>query len=111
MKINEKQQGDVTVLVLSGDLINVKMEIHPYVKKLIEEGKKKVVVDLGKVKWFGSTALGSMMASYSSLKAAEGEMKKIANPSSKLQTLFYQMKLQEIFESFDSVDEAVESFK
>ena len=110
MKINEKQQGDVTILVLSGDLINVKMEIHPFVKKLIEEGKKKVVVDLGKVKWFGSTALGSMMASYSSLKAAEGEMK-IANPSSKLQTLFYQMKLQEIFESFDSVDEAVESFK
>ena len=110
MKINEKQLGDVTVLVLSGDLINVKMEIHPFVKKLIEEGKKKVVVDLGKVKWFGSTALGSMMASYSSLKAAEGEMK-IANPSSKLQTLFYQMKLQEIFESFDSVNEAVESFK
>jgi len=110
MKISEKQQGEVTVLVLSGDLINVKMEIHPYVKKLIDEGKKKVVVDLGKVKWFGSTALGSMMASYSSLKAAEGEMK-IANPSGKLQTLFYQMKLQEIFESFDTVDEAVNSFK
>lgn len=109
MKINEKQQGDVTVLVLSGDMINVKMEIHPYVKKLIEEGKKKVVVDLGKVKWFGSTALGSMMASYSSLKAADGEMK-IARPSSKLETLFYQMKLQEVFETFDSVDEAVESF-
>lgn len=110
MKINEKQQGDVTILVLSGDMINVKMEIHPHVKKLIEEGKKKVVVDLGKVKWFGSTALGSMMASYSSLKAADGEMK-IARPSSKLETLFYQMKLQEVFESFDSVEEAVESFK
>ncbi|SRR6056297_2206045 len=110
MKITEKQQDDVTILVLSGDMINVKMEIHPYVKKLIEEGKKKVVVDLGKVKWFGSTALGSMMASYTSLKAADGEMK-IARPSSKLETLFYQMKLQEVFETFDSVNEAVESFK
>jgi len=40
MKITEKQQDDVTILVLSGDMINVKMEIHPYVKKLIEEGKK-----------------------------------------------------------------------
>jgi len=69
-----------------------------------------VVVDLGKVKWFGSTALGSMMASYTSLKAADGEMK-IARPSSKLETLFYQMKLQEVFETFDSVNEAVESFK
>ncbi|MBN2279729.1 MAG: STAS domain-containing protein [Candidatus Marinimicrobia bacterium] len=110
MKISEKQMGDVTVLTLSGDLINVKMEIHPYVKNLIEEGKKKIVIDLAKVKWFGSTALGSMMASYSSLKAAEGEMK-IANPSSKLQTLFYQMKLQEVFETFESVEEALESFE
>ncbi len=109
MKINETQKGDVTVLTLSGDMINVKMEIHPYVKKLIEDGKNKIVVDLGKVKWFGSTALGSMMASYTSLKAADGEMK-IARPSSKLQTLFYQMKLQEIFDSYDSVKEAVAAF-
>lgn len=110
MKITEKQDGDVTILVLSGEMINVKMDIHPTVKQLIEEGKKKVVVDIGKVKWFASTALGSLMASYSSLKAAEGEMK-IARASRKIYSLFYQMKLQEVFDSYDTIEEAVASFK
>ncbi len=110
MKISEKQDGDVTILILSGDMINVKIDIHPTIKKLIEDGRKKVVVDIGKVKWFASTALGSLMASYSSLKAAEGEMK-IARASRKIYSLFYQMKLQEIFASYETVDEAVEAFK
>lgn len=110
MKINERQEGDVTILVLSGEMINVKIDIHPTVKRLIEEGKKKVVVDIGKVKWFASTALGSLMASYSSLKAVDGNLK-IARASRKIYSLFYQMKLQEVFESFDTVEEAVASFK
>lgn len=109
MKITEKKEGDVTILVLSGDMINVKIDIHSTVKKIIEEGSKKVVVDVGKVKWFASTALGSLMASYSSLKAVDGNMK-IARASKKIHSLFYQMKLQEVFESFDSIKEAIESF-
>lgn len=110
MKITEKQDGDVTILVLSGEMINVKLDIHPAVKQLIEEGKKKVVVDVGKVKWFASTALGSLMASYSSLKAADGDMK-IARASKKIYSLFYQMKLQEVFDSYDTIEEAVAAFK
>jgi len=110
MKIQEKQEGDVTVLVLSGQMINVKIDIHPHVKKLIDEGQKKVVIDIGKVKWFCSTALGSLMASYSSLKSVEGNMK-IARPSRKIYSLLYQMKLKEVFETYDTVKEAVDSYK
>ena len=110
MKITERQEGDVTILVLSGELVNTRLDIHPTVKQLIEDGKKKVIVDVGKVKWFASTALGSLMASYSSLKAAEGELK-IARASKKIYSLFYQMKLQEVFDSYDTVEEAVAAFK
>ena len=109
MKINEKQEGDVTILILSGQMINVKIDIHPYVKNLIEEGKKNVVVDIGKVKWFSSTGLGALMASYSSLNSVGGNLK-IARPSRKIHSLLYQMKLREVFDTFDTVQEAIDSY-
>ncbi len=109
MKIQEKQEGDVFVLVLSGQMINVVIDIHPYVKNMIEEGKKNVVVDIGKVKWFSSTGLGALMASYSSLTSVGGNMK-IARPSRKIYSLLYQMKLRDVFETYDTVKEAVDSF-
>jgi anti-sigma B factor antagonist len=110
MRIKEKQKGDVTLLTLKGDMIHDKVDLHPYVKNLIEDGKKKIVVDLGHIKWFSSTGLGALMASYTSLKNADGEMK-IARPSRKIYSLIYQMELREVFDTFDTVDEAVEAFE
>ena len=110
MRIKEKQKDGVTLLTLKGDMIHDKVNLHPYIKNLIEEGKKKIVVDLGNIKWFSSTGLGALMASYTSLKNADGEMK-IARPSRKIYSLIYQMELREVFDTYDSIDEAIEAFK
>ena len=110
MRIKEKQKGDVTLLTLKGDMIHDKVDLHPYVKNLIEDGKKKIVVDLRHIKWFSSTGLGALMAAYTSLKNADGEMK-IARPSRKIYSLIYQMELREVFDTFDTVDEAIEDFE
>ena len=110
MRIKEKQKDGVTLLNLKGDMIHDKVNLHPYIKNLIEEGKKKIVVDLGNIKWFSSTGLGALMASYTSLKNADGEMK-IARPSRKIYSLIYQMELREVFDTYDSIDEAIEAFK
>jgi anti-sigma B factor antagonist len=112
MAIKETEHGDVTLLTLSGKMMHgeTSSEIHPYVKDLIEQGKKKVVVDMGKIKWFGSTGLGALLASYTSIKNADGELK-IARPTRKISSVFYQMELNSVFDSYDSVEEAIESFE
>ncbi len=109
MKIEEQQEGDVTILILSGQMINVKIDIHPYIKNLIEQGKKKIIVDIGKIKWFSSTGLGALMASYTSLNSVNGDLK-IARPSRKIYSLIYQMKLREVFATYDTVQEAIDAF-
>ncbi len=85
------------------------IDLHPYVKDLIEQGKKSLVVDMGKVKWFSSTGLGALLASYTSIKNAGGEMK-IARATKKIYSLFYQMELTSTFDSYETVDKAVASF-
>jgi len=112
MRINESTEGDVTILTLSGKMMhgNESSELHPYVKNLIEKDRIKVVVDMGKVKWFSSTGLGALLASATSLRNAGGDLK-IARPTRKIQSVFFMMELTSVFESFESVDEAVESFQ
>ncbi len=112
MKIKESEQDGVVVLSLSGKMMNgpESIDLHPYVKDLIEKGKTSVVVDMGKVKWFSSTGLGALLASYTSLRNAGGELK-IARPTRRIHSLFYQMELTSLFDSYDSLEEAVSAFK
>ncbi|MEE9167494.1 MAG: STAS domain-containing protein [Candidatus Neomarinimicrobiota bacterium] len=112
MKIKESTKGDVTVLTLSGRMINGPQSVllHPYIKDLIEKGQKEIVVDMGKVKWFSSTGLGSLLASYTSLRNAGGDLK-IARPTRKIYSVFMATQLIQVFQSFETVEKAVESYK
>lgn len=111
MRIKETKQGDITVLTLSGKMMNgpESIHLHPYVKGLIEKDQKRIVVDMGKVKWFSSTGLGSLLATYTSLRNVNGDLR-IARPTRKIYSVFMATQLTKIFQSYDTVEEAVESF-
>ena len=108
MKIKESQKDGVTVLTLSGKMmLDAKSaSLHDYVKNLIIEGKLKVVMDMGKITWFGSTGLGALLASYTSLKDNEGDLK-IARATRKIRSVFMFTQIIKVLENYDSVDEAV----
>lgn len=111
MQINQQQQGDVAILGLKGKLMGgpETHAVHEKIKELVANNVNKVVIDLGKVKWMNSSGLGMLMGAMTTLKNAEGEMK-LANVTEKVQSLFMITKLITIFQTFDSVEEAVGSF-
>lgn len=111
MQIKEQLQGDVAVLELKGKLMGgpETMAVHDKVKELIANDVKKVVVDLGKVTWLNSTGLGALMGSLTSLRNAGGDLK-LARVTDKVKSLFMITKLITIFETYDSVDEAIGAF-
>ncbi len=112
MKIGVKNFDDVYVLTLKGKLMGgpETTAVHDKVKELIEEDKKKIVLDLSKVKWMNSSGLGVIMGCFTSLKNAGGELK-ICGATEKVKSLFMITKLVTLFESYKNVKEAVESFK
>lgn len=112
MRIKETVKGDVTLLILSGKMMNgpASIHLHPYIKELIEKGQTKIVVDMGKVKWFSSTGLGSLLASYTSLVNAGGDLR-IARPTRKIYSVFMATQLTKVFDSFDTIEEAIESYQ
>ncbi len=76
---------------------------------IIEEGKRKVLIDLSGVKWVNSTGVGILITGYTTLRRNNGDMK-LLNVSNKIQSILYVTKLNLIFECYDDEDEAITSF-
>jgi len=111
MQINEQRQGDVAILSLKGKLMGgpETQAVHAKVKELAENKVLKVVIDLGSVKWMNSSGLGAIMGSMTTLKNAGGELK-LASVTERVKSLFIITKLITIFDTYESIDEAVSNF-
>ena len=112
MKLATKNSGDVTILELSGDVTDVDDSalMRETVHKLADQGKIKVVTDLGQVGLMNSLGLGMLIASYTTLKNKSGDMK-LANITDRIKSLLVITRLLTVFDCYDSVNEAVRSFK
>lgn len=112
MKIAEEIIGDVVILHLDGKiLINEDSTIlRGALQKYVDSGKRKVVLDLAKVAKIGSLGIGALAAAKTTMVNCGGEVK-LANLSEKIKELLIIVHLIKMFKIYDSVEEAVESFK
>jgi anti-sigma B factor antagonist len=112
MAMNEEMKAGVSILELKGKMMGgpETIEVHQRIKDLVTNGVKKVIVDLGKVTWMNSSGIGVLMSSLSTVRSAGGELK-IARATDKVQSLFIVTKIITTFDSYESVDEAMDSFK
>jgi len=111
MKIKTTEKYEAVVLELKGNVMggDDTKEFNDTLHKLIDQGKTRMVIDLGGVKFMNSSGLGMLIGGLTTMKKAEGHLK-LANVTEKIESLLIITKLIKIFESYDSVDEAVKSF-
>lgn len=111
MKTKITERYGAVVIELKGNVMGGEdtKEFNELLHKLIDEGKKNVVVDLHDVKFMNSSGLGMLIGGLTTMKKAEGHLK-LANVTDKIESLLVITKLITIFESFHTVDEAVNSF-
>ena len=112
MRLSDREQDGVVVLEPSGKIMGGPDAslLHDKLYEFIEKDKKRVVIDLAHVDWMNSTGLGILISGYTTLRNTNGELK-LANVTDKIQSLLTITKLVSVFEAYDSVDEAVQSFK
>ncbi|MFH2036726.1 MAG: STAS domain-containing protein [Candidatus Zixiibacteriota bacterium] len=83
--------------------------LHEKLHDLIEQGKKKVVIDLAAVDWMNSTGLGILISGVTTLRNDNGEMK-LSNVNAKIKSLLEITKLLGVFDIHGTVDEAIDAF-
>lgn len=112
MKVKQVEKYGAVVIELRGNVMGgpEAQEFSDLLHKLLEEGKKNVIIDLAETKFMNSSGLGMLISGYTTVKNGGGVMK-LANATEKIESLLVITKLITIFEHFTSVDEAVNSFK
>lgn len=112
MRIDIREKDGVTILSLQGKLMGGSdaETFKGAIYKLIEEGKKKVIVNLHAVNWINSTGMGILISGYTTLRRSGGDLR-LLHVSDKIRSILYVTKLNTIFKCFDNEDEAVKSYE
>jgi anti-sigma B factor antagonist len=80
------------------------------IRELVDQNKIKVVIDLQHTKFIDSSGCGALVASLRSLIKCKGDMK-VSGPSSQARSLFELTRLYRVFEIYDNLEGALNSFK
>jgi len=110
MKIKTSEKYGAVLIELKGNVMggDDTKEFNDLLHKLIDEGKTRVIVGLGNVKFMNSSGLGMLIGGLTTMKKANGYYK-LANVTDKIESLLIITKLITIFEHYESVDIAIES--
>ena len=109
--ISERQAGDVTVLDLVGKVTigEGSVTLRNAIRRLLGEGKNKILLNLGSVGYIDSSGIGELVSSFTAVKK-EGGTLKLLNLTQKIQDLLAITKLLTVFDTFDDEASALSSF-
>jgi len=112
MKLKSRLQDDTLVLEVKGKVRGGPDAtiFQNTIKAEIANGHKRFVFDLGGVDWMNSSGLGILIGGLTTIKNAGGDLK-LANVTDKIKSLFMITKLVTIFDSYETVEEALKSYQ
>ena len=112
LKILERQAGDVTVLDMAGRITigEGSVALRSAVRRLLEEGKKNILLNLAGVGYIDSSGIGELVSSYTAIKNQEGQLK-LLSLTEKLRDLLTITKLLTVFDAYETESDALSNFK
>jgi anti-sigma B factor antagonist len=111
INISERQAGDITILDLDGKVTigEGSVALRNAIRRLLGEGKNKILLNLGGVGYIDSSGIGELVSSYTAVNK-EGGTLKLLNLTQKIQDLLAITKLLTVFDTFDTEADALASF-
>ena len=112
MQIKEKIDNGVAILTFKGDLLGEPdtTKIREKIHSLITDKIKNVIVDLGGVNYMNSSGLGTLISALTTMRNGGGDLR-LAHVGDKVQNLFVITQLVKVFDTYETVDRALASFR
>jgi len=111
LKVATEHNGEVLIIEPKGALVGGEEtdELREAVTESIEKGNKKLIVDLGKVTYMNSTAIGALVSAHTSYTNRKGKIV-LCNVNKSIKNIFIVTKLSMIFQVVDTRPDAVLAF-
>lgn len=111
LEIEKREKEGITILTLKGRLVvgDPSVRLREKLKAEIDQGVRKMILDMVGVEYIDSTGLGSMVICYTTIQKAGGAMK-LARLNKRNIELMLLTKLSTVFEIFPDEQDAINSF-
>jgi anti-sigma B factor antagonist len=112
MHVTERSVGEVVIVDVSGKVTlgdGGDVVLKDKMASLVQQGTKKVLLNLADVSYVDSAGLGAIVQSYATLNKSGGSLK-LLNVTKRIRDLLSITKLLTVFECLDNEAEAVKSF-
>ena len=111
MQIEERAVGDVLILDVKGRITLGEGDelLKDKVNSLLNQGQKKIVLNLAAVPYIDSAGLGEIVRTYTTVSRQGGNLK-LLNLNKRITDLLAITKLLTVFETYESENDAVQSF-
>ena len=111
MQIDERVVDGVMILDLKGKMTLGEGDelLKDKINSLIQQDKKKLLLNLEGVPYIDSAGLGEIVRTYTTVSRQSGKLK-LLNVSKRVYDLLVITKLLTIFDSYESEEDAVRSF-
>jgi anti-sigma B factor antagonist len=111
-KLTTLDNVNIAVLEPRGSLIGGEEtdELKAKAKDLLEQGNRKLVLDLGGVTYINSSGIGALVSLHSMYQKATGKIK-LCNVAKGVENVFVITKLTSVFDVEDDREGAIKSFK
>jgi anti-sigma B factor antagonist len=112
LNLTERQAGDVTILDMNGKVTlgEGSVALRTAIRRLLGDGKKKILLNLGSVGYIDSSGIGELVSSFTAVNKENGTLK-LLNLTQKIQDLLAITKLLTVFDVYDSESDALSSFE
>jgi len=108
LSLNTRKVDDVVIVDMSGRLTigEPVLSLRQAVKRFVEDGSLKFVLNLGDVSYIDSSGLGELVTTHTSLKNKNGNVN-LLNLTKRAKDLLQMTKLLTVFDTYEDEGDAV----
>ena len=108
--LNTRKAGDVVIVDMSGRLSigEAVLLLRNTVRRFIEDGSLKFILNLGAVSHIDSAGLGELITIYTSIRNRKGDVK-LLNLDKKAKDLLQMTKLLTVFDTYNDEAAAIQA--
>jgi len=111
VKASTKNNGAIGILDIRGSLVGDgdTEKLHEIVGDFLEQGIRHVVIDLHKLNYLNSTGIGAIIRAHSTFRKNGGDIR-LTGLSDNVQSLLAITRLIDVFDVYDNLPDAIQSF-
>jgi anti-sigma B factor antagonist len=111
MRATAREAGGVLVVDLSGRILlgDDSAYLRKMIRSLLDEGRTRIVLNLGDVDYIDSSGIGELVSGYSAVRSRGGELK-LLNLNRRVRDLLQLTKLYTVFDVHTEEAMALRSF-